>query len=487
MNVAAPTLAPAGASPLGRWLEPLLGLAVVGLAVGAVEAPLATAVALLTVAAVAGLARRPFLITAALIAVMGNVKVNLYLGFFTLFPEHLVLMVAAGLAFWTWLARPGWPPERKLLLAFALWAATGLLSLPYAIAPGRVLARVVLVFTIVLAWAAVVVTVDSKSRLQRAFAVWQFSAALYALYGIAQMIGLVAGFDTTLTFLKPYSNPDLFIGVGSPVRRRIGDVFRANAMFNDPNIMGGFLAAGMTLTLALRQHHSDLRRRGRAAAELVALVIMAACLLLTQSRSGLLGFFAGSAVLVAHRPGRFGRPAVWLGLAGGAAAIVGVAVLLGVDPTLLVTRLVGSGDISDDSNRQHLDVFLYGLQLVARYPLNGVGLGNFGLYYGPEKEAWFENMMTHSAPLTYFAESGIPGGIAFLLLWTWMLQRVIRVRPRDPDLATYRVALLASLASLLVANLFYDYITRTFVWVIAGLAVATVRIAGSPAAEATPR
>lgn len=477
MNAVAPTLAPHGASPLGRWLEPLLGLAIVGLAIGAVEAPVATVAALLAVAFVAGLARRPFLIAAGLIAVMGNVKVNLYLGFFTLFPEHLMLLVAAGLAFWTWLARPGWPAERRILLGFALWAATGLLSLPYALAPGRVLSRVVLIFTLVLAWGAIVATVDTRSRLQRALAIWQFSATLYALYGIVQMIGLAAGFDTTLTFLAPYSNPDLFIGVGSPVRRRIGDVFRANAMFNDPNIMGGFLAASMAMTLALRQWHAETGRRARAAAETFALGIMAVCLLLTQSRSGVLGLLAGAGVLFLRRPRMFGRPAVWLGVLALAASMVGAAVLLDIDPTLLVTRLAGTGDISDDSNRQHLNVFMYGLELVARYPLNGVGLGNFGLYYGPEKEAYFENMMTHCAPLSYFAESGIPGGIAFLLLWWWILRRVLRVRPLDAALAQIRVGLLSSLTAILVANLFYDYITRTFVWVIAGLAVATVRIA----------
>ena len=39
------------------------------------------------------------------------------------------------------------------------------------------------------------------------------------------------------------------------------------------------------------------------------------------------------------------------------------------------------------------------------------------------------------------------------------------------------MALLASLVALLVANLFYDYLLRTFVWVIVGLAMCSVRLA----------
>src|SRR4029077_18890849 len=122
-------------------------------------------------------------------------------------------------------------------------------------------------------------------------------------------------------------------------------------------------------------------------------------------------------------------------------------------------------------NRTHLDVFLYGLQLIVRYPFTGVGLGNFGLFYGAERDAFMSKMMAHNALLTYFAESGIPGGVAFVALWGLLLHRIWRPEPPESDTAARaaRLALFASVVSLLVANVFYDYITRTFVWVIAGL------------------
>ena len=472
------TLRRAAARP--GWPEAAVALAVIAVvALGAVS-PLALVAIAGATLAVGALIRRPFLIAASLIVCMGNVKVNYYLGFFTVFPEYLALVVAAFLGFAAWLARPAWPPERRLMLAFVVWAFTGLLSVPFAAAVSRVLPRVVLIALSLVTWLTVVITVDTRRRLWRALGLWEIVATAYAVYGIVQMIGLVAGFDTNLHFLAPYSNPDLLIGVGAPVRRRSGDVFRANSMFNDPNILAGFLAAGMTATLALREYHAETGRRLRAAFEVLALAIMGTCLLLTQSRSGVLAFVVGAAIVFAHRPRSLGRPALWIGIAAGAASILGVAILLGVDYTLLFSRFADISDTNDTSNKQHLGVFLYGLQLLARYPLTGVGLGNFGLFYGAEQDAWYSKMMTHSAPLTYFAESGIPGGLAFIALWVLLLRRTWTPSPPAGDRAAHaaRLALFASLVALLVANLFYDYITRTFVWVIAGLGVCASRLAG---------
>lgn len=463
--------------------EALLATVVLLLTAALAFAPLPTLLALLAAAGVWVLVRVPVAIPLTLIVLMGNVKANWYLGFFTLFPEYLVLMVACGLGFYAWLRRPVWPPERTLVILFGVWIATGLLSVPFALSVSKVLARVVLMGVSLVTLVSVLATVDTWPRVRRAVAVWEVVATLYAAFGIVQMVGMVAGFDTTPHFLEGIANPDMYLGVGSPVRRRIGDVFRANSMFNDPNILGGFLAAAMVAMLALRMHHVASGRRRRAAAELVALVIMAVCLLLTQSRSGFLALLAGSAVVFADRPGALRRPGLWWALAACVVVIPGAAVLMGVDPTLLLSRFAGIGDVQDTSNRQHLEVFLYGLQLVARFPLTGVGLGNFGLYYGSERDAWFTNMMSHSAPLSAFAESGLPGGIAFLLVWFHILRR-IRPGPGtgDRETGTLRVALFAGVVALLVANVFYDYLLRTFVWVVVGLALCAARL-HPPAAE----
>jgi O-antigen ligase len=218
----------------------------------------------------------------------------------------------------------------------------------------------------------------------------------------------------------------------------------------------------------------------------VALGVMAICLLLTQSRSGVLALLGGAGVVYAHRPRRLGRPGVWIAVGAVVLAMAGAAVLVGVDPTLLWTRFTGIADTADTSNRQHLEVFQYGLQLIGRYPLTGVGLGNFGLFYGSERDAWFTKMMSHCAPLSAFAESGLPGGIAFLAVWYHILRRISRFRPApgDAEADALRVGLLASVTALLISNVFYDYILRTFVWVLVGLALCTVRLTARARADA---
>lgn len=466
--------------------EALFATVVLMLTAALAFAPFPTLFVLLASAAVWALARFPFAIPLVLIVLMGNVKVNYYLGFFTVFPEYLVLLVAAGMGLVAWWARPSWPPERRALLLIMVWMFTGLLSVPFALSMSKVLARVVLIGVSAVTFFTVVATVRSRSELRRAVSTWEIVATLYAVFGIVQMIGLVANFDTSLHFLKGIANPDIYQGVGAPIRRRIGDVFRANSMFNDPNILGGFLAAAMSAMFALRFHHAETGRKARAASETLALMIMAACLLLTQSRSGFIAFIAGAAVVLAHRPRLLQRPGLWLAVGITLATMVLVAVLVGIDPTVLFTRFAGTGDTNDMSNRQHLGVFTYGLQLITRYPLFGVGLGNFGLFYGQEQDAYFVKMMTHCAPLTYFAESGIPGGLAFCAVWAHVVQRVGRAAPASADAEgrALRVALLAAIVSLLVANIFYDYILRTFAWVLAALAVSVARLHDVPGPEA---
>jgi hypothetical protein len=421
--------------------------------------------------------KRPSLVLYGFIVLMGNVKVNYYAGFFTFFPEYLLVLAAGAV----WLLRRAETqqalPEPRLLMHFALWIAAGVLSLVFAPAAGKVLARLVLMVLVATITLITIDSVRSRAVLRRALAVFEVSAALFAAYGVVQMIGMVAGFDLNPRFLEKFANPEMYLGVGAPLRLRIGNIFRANSFFNDPNILAGYLAAAMCVTLSLRSHHAACGRRVRAGAEALALAVMGLCMVLTMSRSGLVALAVGGGVALRQYPGVLKRPSFWISLAALVVVTVAASLAVQIDPMILLQRLGGSFDTSDLSNRTHRDVFFFGLQLFARYPLTGVGLGNFGQFYGPEVDAHAVNMMTHCAPLTYFAESGLAGGIAFLALigsvaWrAWTVVRDRALRARDPELHALATALLAAVIALDVANLFYDYYLRTFVWVISGLAV----------------
>ena len=424
---------------------------------------------------------RPAWMLYGLIVCMGSVKVNYYAGFFTFFPEYLLVLACGTAAMLRWAEAPGPLPEPRLLRRFSIWILAGMASLVFAPLPNRVLSRLVLMVMVAFITLITIDSVRSRVTLRRALAVFEVTAALYAAYGIVQMIGMVAGFDLDPHFLEKYANPEMYLGIGAPLRLRIGNIFRANSFFNDPNILGGYLAAGMCVTYSLRAHHAANGRRLRAAAEWLALAIMGLCMVLTMSRSGLVGLAVGGSIALWQFPDVLRRPPFWISLALIVLAAVVGSMAVHIDPMILVQRMSGSFDTGDLSNRTHLDVFLYGLRLLARHPLTGVGLGNFGEFYGTEVDAYSRSMMTHCAPMTYFAESGLPGGLAFIALQGWVVSRAwgvmrsLGLRARDPELHALATGLLSAVVAIAIANLFYDYYLRTFVWVISGLAVSLPR------------
>lgn len=428
--------------------------------------------------------RRPQVAVYTLVILMGNVKINLYMGFFTLFPEYLVLALAGFVWAMRLAENPRPLPEVAFFWRFGIWLVAGALSIVFAPLVTKVVARAVL--SLIMA-AIVLLTLDgvrSRKILTRVLAVWEISAVLFALYGVVQLVGLATGHDLSPRLLERYANPELAVGVGAPLRLRVENIFRANSLFNDPNILAGYLATAIVMTIALRTHHAAVGRKARAAMETVGLAIMGVCLMLTISRSGFLALAGGLMVLLSQWPEALRKKRFWFAVGGTLCGIFLVAIALDANPLLLVQRLTGSFDTNDGSNRVHRDVFFYGLQLFARYPLTGVGLGNFGEFYGLEADAYARNMMSHCAPLSAFAETGLFGGLAFVSLAIWIASRPLRVmrdrelKARDPEMHAIATGLFAAVIAVNVANLFYDYYPRTFVWIISGLAIALPRLAG---------
>ena len=430
--------------------------------------------------------KRPEAAVYTLVVLMGNVKINLYFGFFTLFPEYLVLALAG----FVWVMRtaeePRRLPEEGFFWRFGLWLVAGGMSIVFAPLVTKVVGRVVL--SVIMA-AIVLLTIDgvrTRKVLTRVLAVWEISAALFALYGIVQLVGLATGLDLSPRFLERYANPDLAVGVGAPLRMRVENIFRANSLFNDPNILAGYLAAASVVMIALRTHHAAVGRKSRAAMETIGLAVMGICLMLTLSRSGFLALGGGLVVLLTQWPEALRKKRFWFAVGATVCGIILVAIALDSDPFLLVQRLTGSFDTNDGSNRVHRDVFFYGIQLFARYPLTGVGLGNYGEFYGLEADAHARNMMSHCAPLSAFAETGVFGGIAFVSLAVWIASRAWSVmrdrvlRARDPEMHAFATGIFAAVIAVNVANLFYDYYPRTFIWIISGLAIALPRLAALP-------
>jgi len=484
------TLTGAGPGFVRPWLQDSVRFRILSLILAAV---LASAVAFqpaLTVA-VAVLAGAFLLVTRndrvavpLLIVLMGNTKVNYFTPLVTVFPEYLVLFFL-GIA-WAYRWADGERFEGNELLGyFALLFAAGCLSFLNAMNPTRVFSKALLIPIAGFVFYVTQRGVRTENELRRALRVLEIAAIVVATYGILQIAGIFFGWDLGLRFLQRWGNPDFEYSVGAPVLQALTRTFRANSFFNDPNIFGGYVAAVIPIVLALRLHAREIHSsRGRSRFELVLLLALGVSLILSISRSGIIGAVFGIATVLVLMPEVLARTRFWAALASAFLAIALLTARIGVNPLLVVTRLVGSAADSDVSGRTHLSVFTYGLSLLGRFPITGVGLRNFGYFYGSEIDANYPNMMSHNAVLSYFAESGLLGGCAFLALLfaigrrPWRAVRDRSLRRERPYLYAALTGLTGSLVALFVTNLFYDYSLRTFVWVLCGLAVAAARLAG---------
>lgn len=439
----------------------------------------------------AGLWRRPQAIVFILIALVPNTKFNVFVGLLTVFPEYLPLAIATVVVGLHWARDGGRFEERNLVALFALLFLAGILSILNSVSPARVVSKAMLIPVAATVTWLVATLVRSERQLARAMNWFEITAFVVALYGIAQILGLFMHWDMGLRFLHRWGNPMFEYAVGAPVVRPGSYVFRSNSLFNDPNILGGYLAAAFAIVLALRIHHGDRpETRRRAAWETLVLGVLLLCEAFSMSRSGFLGIGAGTIVVLALNPRVARSPRFWSVLGIGVGAVLVFAALGGVKPGLIVWRMISSFDPADESSSTHLSVGLYALGLVARFPLTGVGLGNFGYYYGSEVNVSTKAMMSHNAILSVLAESGLLGGAAFFALVVGVGRRPWRaLRHRDaavthPRLYAITAGLFGALVALFVSNLFYDYLLRDFVWVICGLAVAASRLWEAQAAKA---
>lgn len=462
-----------------RWLQvivPVLCAAAVAFA------PLPAIALGLGVVLFAAIWRDPRAVVYVLIALMGNVKINFYTGFFTVFPDYLP--IALGSIAWAlrWMEGEREIEEQGLILLFLGFFLAGCLSCVEAINVARVFSKSVLILIALAIFYLTMTSIRRPRDVMRALAWVEGAAFVVGGYGVVQMVGGLLGWPVDLTFLEKYGNPEFQYSVGTPVLYQFTKFFRANSLFNDSNIFAGYLAACLPIVLALLLYHAETGRKARVRTEVGLLLVLVLSLLLSLSRSGFLATFVALAFVLACKPAILRRAAFWawggLGLAGASA----VAASVGLSPMLLLVRLGMSFDQQRDvSTRTHAGVAAYAITLFRRSPLTGVGLRNFGVHYAGEIDPHYPNMMAHNALLSYLAEAGLFGVLTFAgvaCAIAWRPARALRdpclVRT-DPALHAAIVGLMGAVIALGITNIFYDFSLRTFVWTIAGLAVAAAR------------
>jgi hypothetical protein len=306
---------------------------------------------------------------------------------------------------------------------------------------------------------------------------------LNGMYGVVQLAFAESGRDLDQMVLGPLlgeARPINFYGAVEGA-----DVYRPNALTNDPNHLGIVLLVPL---LVLTPIYLRLERGHRLRLPLAVLLpFLLLVELATLSRSGLLGLAVGSLVLLVPYGRRFVSAAVLVPLAG-LAAVLAFVVSRRVDffETVVRSRL----DTETRSTATHFEVYDLIRPALEGDALFGLGLNTFSVYY--EAVTGFTNWGPHSFYAALLIETGIVGTVLFAVFIWWLFRRLhaghrlgkALAAVRDPLAARVRPlawGMSAALTATLVANLFYLTMTFYYFFVFATLAAALPVVFGAAA------
>lgn len=330
------------------------------------------------------------------------------------------------------------PREVNLLLLLALAA---LLSLITAISPGEAWDNFVEFLKVVAMFIVMVNVVRTDNRLRLMF--WIVTAV---------------SVTTSISAIGDYQAGRLLTG-GERIKGAIG------GLFENPNDLALHLVTILPLAVGLM-----LVRRGPVKLLYAACgVLMVAAIICTFSRGGFLGMVA-VALILAWKLGRKNRPMV---IAVSLVAIVAIVALAPAEYGGRLTSIWGGGDNGSASGRKEL--FWRSLLVAARYPIFGVGIGNF--HFRSIHEQVSHNAFTQVAAELGFA--ALAFYVLFIVTPIKRLRRIERETLGDKAQAKFyylSIGLQASLIGYMVASFFASVAFLWYVYYLVGYAVCLSRL-----------
>lgn len=241
-------------------------------------------------------------------------------------------------------------------------------------------------------------------------------------------------------------------GVGPLGFQLSAGVYRAYGTFEQPNPFAGFVGMVLPIAIALtayygaRTAYSLVARHwpgishyaSRLAYHAIITVVLAAGLYLSFSRGAWLGAAAAIGAIIVFAPKR-----LWIGLALGAAALIGLVALSGAGllPAAINERLADAGTLLEirdvrgvpinDANYALIERQAHwqaALNMLAEQPWTGVGFSNYQPLYERYRLLNWPMPLghAHNIYLNVAAETGILGLCLYLLLWISVLALTFR-------------------------------------------------------------
>jgi O-antigen ligase len=368
----------------------------------------------------------------------------------TWYQVALIMTLGSWMLAWYW--RPGNRPRLSVVdLGMGALVFAAVWSYPFSLDHrATLIAAVRLAFL----WAFVLLYANALSKPKMAEAmVWTLmaSASFSSLWAMAQL--WVPGF--TYGSVRVVSD----FGVLS---------LRAGAFFHDPNYLAGFLAVSFLTAVAVLVH---ARRWIRAMLSAGAVAVIGVGLILTLSRTGMVGVAVGVLIVLVTAPRRRR-----LLLLGALAAVVALVLLAGSQS--LINRIRSIGDVNSDRSIS-TRVWMYAStweMFKSRWAF-GTGLAAFYKTYPQYRfvAAVSDVIRPHEIPLAVAAETGIAGVIAqMVLIWSVV---VTFVHERLDGWSVYESLALAAIVSLTIQSLFQYYLYFEYLWLFVAFGVAANRMA----------
>src|SRR5215213_1622437 len=339
------------------------------------------------------------------------------------------------------------PREVNMILLLGI---AGMLSIPFAIDPSEAWGTFVdFLIKTILIFLVLVNVVRTEFRIKLLI----YLALAVSIYLCFHLIG-----DYRAGVFK--------IGLAETNTQRVAGAI--GGLFDNSNDLALHLVTMIPISFVLAfQNKNPLRRIVFSGITL----LMLAAVIITFSRGGFLALIAMSLVLV-RKIGRRNKS-----LAIGA-MVLGVVFFLAVAPGAYAGRLASIFNSAADltgSSSQRTEVLKRSIMVALRYPIFGVGLGNF--HHKSEQE-----LGTHNAYTQVAAEIGIAAMVFYIIFLVHplrklrMIEREMFERKENSRFYYLAIGLQASLVAYMVASFFAAVAYQWYIYYLVAYAICMRRI-----------
>ncbi|HLM24624.1 MAG TPA: O-antigen ligase family protein, partial [Pyrinomonadaceae bacterium] len=339
------------------------------------------------------------------------------------------------------------PREVNMVLLIGI---AGLLSIPLAIDPSEAwntfvdfLIKTILIFIVLVN----VIRTEQRMKL-----------LMYLVLGVSIYL--------SIHVITDYQAGVFTIGSEETNTQRIGGAIKG--LFDNSNDLALHLVTIIPLAFMLGQENKNPLRKmvfwGTT-------LLMIAAVIITFSRGGFIGLIVMALVLV-RKLGRRNKS-----LAVGA-LVLGVVFFLAVAPGAYAGRLATIFDSASDltgSSSQRTEVLKRSIWVTLRYPLFGVGLGNFH-----HKSA--QELGTHNAYTQVSSEMGVAAMVFYIMFLVHplrklrMIERELFERNENSRFYYFAIGIQASLVGYMVASFFAAVAYQWYIYYLVAYAICLRRI-----------